>query len=673
MKHIFFLPFILVSHFSFSQLKYPGNAPGKAKAFMSSQEVSLENDAVKMVFQVKGNRMHPLSFTDKANHHTLDLLPLAWFELTLRNGGEISAQNFQFLNKPTIKSTPIWKKSARYSDHLSGKMIQASFINPSTGFIIKWQAILTDGANYIRQRWAFQTKDSLPIVKYSMLEVPSASTIKEGTVDGSPLVCKQMFFALEHPMSQNQMKKEKAISYLPWQNALQPTDSLVINTVSGVTPANQLRRGFLYYIERERAHPYRPYLHYNSWYDLSWADRKMEESSCLDRIKMYGDSLIKKRNVKMKAFLFDDGWDNNSSLWQVSKSFPDGFVSMKNLAENYGAELGLWLSPWGGYDSAKLERLKYGRLQNPPFETNKNGFSLSGPVYFQRFKNVTINFMLKDNVSIFKFDGVGAGNGANGAGLAYQKDIEALLLLTKKLRAVNPDLYLSLTVGTWPSPYWLYYGDALWRAGGDFGMIGKGDKRQQWITYRDAESYKNIVKRAPLFPLNSVMLHGIDISTLGNPAALEMDEKDISDGIWSFFGSGTSLQELYINPHLLTPAMWDCLAVAARWSQNNAKVLQDVHWIGGDPAKEEIYGYAGWKPGKGIFTLRNPSDKAQTITIDVQKIFELPLNSAAYFTLASAKNTNDNATQIKVEKGKSFTVALLPFEVRVYNAVPVKN
>ena len=550
---------------------------------------------------------------------------------------------------------------------------EASFVNPSSGISIKWEATLRDGSNYIKQKWAFHIRDSSSIIRYTMLEVPAASTIQDGMVDGSPLVSKEMFFALEHPMSKNEINKEKAVSYLPWQNALQHADSLVITTVSGVTPVNQLRRGFLYYLERERAHPYRPYLHYNSWYDLSWIDRKLKEDSCLDRLKMYRDSLIEKRHVPMKAFLFDDGWDNDSTLWKVNSNFPYGFTKMDHLAATFGAHLGLWLSPWGGYGESQKQRLKYGRMQHPPFETNSNGFSLAGPVYFKRFREVTTNFILKDGVSIFKFDGVGAGNGASGAGLTYQKDIEALLMLTKDLRKVNPDLYLSLTVGTWPSPYWLYYGDAIWRAGSDFGFMGTGDKRQQWITYRDGESYKNVVKRAPLFPLNSVMLHGINISEVGYPKQLEMDFKDIADGIWSFFGSGTSLQELYVNPHLLTPSMWDCLAAAARWSQNNSDVLQDVHWIGGDPAKEEIYGYAAWQPGKGVFTLRNPSTKSQTISIDVQKIFELPENSSSYFTLSDAIHPGNILDKMEVKKGRSFTVTLAPFELKIWDAISVKK
>ena len=673
LRILFFIFFILGTvQYSFSQVTYPGKLPGKAVALHSANLFSLENNVVKIVFEIKQDQLHLVNFRDKANSNSIDLLPLKWFFLIMKDGEIISDKDFELVAQPLIKTIVPQKKSAKYSERLSGKSIEATFINRSFGLTINWEAKLTDAANYIQQRWSFHTKDTLPIVKYTMLEVPAASVLQDGTVDGTPLVFKQMFFAVEHPMSHNEINNDVAVSFLPTQNILHSSDSVVLTTVMGVTPANQLRRGFLYYVERERAHPYRPYLHYNSWYDLSWSDRKMEEASCLDRIRIYGDSLVKKRHVPLKAFLFDDGWDNDATLWQLSKNFPNGFTNMQHLAKNYGADLGLWISPWGGYDPSQSERLKYRRMQHPPFETNENGFSLAGPVYFKRFKEVTTDFIKRQGVSIFKFDGVGAGNGASGAGLDYQKDIEALLSLTKQLRTEKPDLYLSLTVGTWPSPYWLYYGDAIWRAGSDFGLKGKGSKRQQWITYRDGESFKNVVERAPLFPLNSVMLHGINIANVGYPAQLEMDEKNISDEIWAFFASGTSLQELYVNPHLLTTPMWDQLAAAAIWSQKNSDILQDVHWVGGDPEKDEVYGYAAWSPRKGVLSLRNPSDQPKTFIIDVEKIFELPKNSVSSYMFKDAIHMNVSSG-LKAEKGKIFSVTLDPYELKIWDAIPIKK
>ena len=57
------------------------------------------------------------------------------------------------------------------------------------------------------------------------------------------------------------------------------------------------------------------------------------------------------------------------------KDFRD--VAGKKRAEQYHSAVGAWLSPWGGYGSAKEERMKYGREQG--FETNARGFSLAGP------------------------------------------------------------------------------------------------------------------------------------------------------------------------------------------------------------------------------------------------------------------------------------------------------
>jgi hypothetical protein len=265
---------------------------------------------------------------------------------------------------------------------------------------------------------------------------------------------------------------------------------------------------------------------------------------------------------------------------------------------------------------------------------------------------------------MFKFDGVGAGNGASGASITYQKDIEAFLKLITGLRSEKPDLYLSLTVGTWPSVYWLKYGDAIWRAGDDTGLDGEGPKRQQWITYKDGQAYKNIVKRAPLFPLNSIMYHGICIADNGLPGSLEVDNKDINDEIWAFFGTGTSLQELYINPHKLNSNNWDCLRDASNWSKANAEALADTHWVGGDPSKGEVYGYAGWADKKGVLTLRNPTAHAKIFIVNVKNVLDLPAGFTSDYQFYDAKSK----TKKQLYTGNNFPVKLAPFEVMVMDA-----
>jgi hypothetical protein len=123
--------------------------------------------------------------------------------------------------------------------------------------------------------------------------------------------------------------------------------------VFGVVPEGQLRRGFLYYIERERVHPYRPFLHYNSWYDIGYGAEKIQPGQFAEVVELFGKELIQKRGVAMQSFVLDDGWDDPASLWLFHEGYPDGFTPLRRMVEKYDSVLGAWLSPFGGYGKAK--------------------------------------------------------------------------------------------------------------------------------------------------------------------------------------------------------------------------------------------------------------------------------------------------------------------------------
>lgn len=638
-----------------AQVFYDGK-PGKASAgAVGTDSIVLENNVLRVVFSKGKGRIAPGSFEDKVGKEVLRLAGSPLFEIGLLGGEVVSSDGFDV--EGSLRTA---------GGDGDGKEFAADLVNRRLGVTVHWQVILRDGSNYVRQLLTFSARDSVAISRVSLIKFGHASVFtKSGIVDGLPILHNNMFFGLEHPMSQVEIDGKYSVIGLPRSGALTPAEPVGLSSVWGVAPKGQLRRGFLYYVERERARPYNQFLHYNSWFDLSWEDRTLNDSLCLDRIKVFGDSLITRRHTKLRGFLFDDGWDNYKTLWQFNSGFPDGFTHVKDAAAALGAGIGVWMSPWGGYDIRKPQRIEYGSKQVPPFETNDNGFTLTGPVYYDRFKAVTGNFIQKFDVSIFKFDGVGAGNGASGAGVKYQRDIEAFLRLITDLRRQKPSIYLSLTIGTWPSMYFLKYGDAIWRAGDDTGLEegADGSKRQQWITYRSAKTYENIVQRSPLYPLNAVMYHGIAIADQGLPGKLTMDDKEIADDIWSFFGTGTALQEMYINPHKLNHANWDELAAAIHWVRGNEDILADVHWVGGSPAKKEIYGYAAWNNGKGMLMLRNPSKEKKTFLIDVAKVFDLPPGVSDNYSFSDARNSTR-----PVLSGKKVNIVLAPFQVVVMNA-----
>jgi hypothetical protein len=426
-----------------------------------------------------------------------------------------------------------------------------------------------------------------------------------------------------------------------------------------------MRRDFLAYVERERAHPYRTFLHYNSWYDLGYFT-PYDEVGVLDRVNLFGHELTQKRGVKLDSFLFDDGWDNHKSLWKFNDGFPNGFASVKEAAEKYGADPGIWMSPWGGYSTPKKERIEFGNAAG--YEIVKNGYALSGPKYYAAFRDVCMDMIHKYGVNQFKFDGTGNVDSVF-PGSSFDSDFAAAIHLIGELRATKPDIFINLTTGTWPSPFWLIYADSIWRGGEDDGAAGIGMFRERWITYRDAQTYRGIVQNGPLFPLNSLMLHGM-IYAKHRKQLDEDPGNDFRNEIRSYFGTGTQLQEMYITPSLLSDSNWDDLAEAAKWSRANAEVVKDTHWIGGDPAWLEVYGWASWTPGKGILVLRNPSDQAKTIGVKLQDAFELPSGAAQEYFAKSPWKEDASRPAIVLRAQQAHEFHLAPFEVVTFDVTP---
>jgi hypothetical protein len=125
-----------------------------------------------------------------------------------------------------------------------------------------------------------------------------------------------------------------------------------------------------------------------------------------------------------------------------------------------------------------------------------------------------------------------------------------------------------------------------------------------------------------------------------------------------------------VTPSRLTSKDWDVLAEAARWSRTNAAVLKDTHWIGGDPAKLEVYGWASWTPQKAIVVMRNPSDRVQEFSLDVGQAFELPLHAPQNYRAHSPWAADQAAVPLDLRAGHAQRFQLKPFQVLTLEAEP---
>jgi hypothetical protein len=649
----------------YAQVSYLyGAQPGQADAELVESKVVLKNSMFMAEWSTNGGTLGRGSFgSPKRDEGTMALGDV--FTMVFADGKTLRASSMKISDPPRVLNLDAHGGASRLEDHFIGKRVLVTLEDAASNLTAIWSADLRDGDNYVRQEVSFACPAGCAIREVRLLDFNAPGAEVVGSVKGSPIVRGNMFLCFEHPLSRCVVQEQQARCYIERELPLRAGQAVRYSSVIGVAPAGQMRRAFLNYVERERAHPYRPFLHYNSWYDIGYGNR-YDQAAALDVISAFGSELHEKRGVQLDSFLFDDGWDDPRSLWNFDSGFANGFAPLKAAAAKYGAAPGIWLSPWGGYDVAKEQRLKYGKQQG--FETNQGGFALSGPKYFARFREVTLDFIRQYGINQFKIDGTGNVNSVFPKS-EFDSDFHAAIRLIEEWRKQKPGIFVNLTTGTYPSPFWLRYADSIWRGGEDHSFAGVGPWREKWITYRDADTYSGIVKQGPLFPLNSLMLHGIIYARHAEHLGDDPDHV-FPHEVQDYFATGTQVQEMYISHALLTPEDWDTLAEAANWSRHNSAVLVDTHWIGGDPGKLEVYGWAAWTPEKGIVTLRNPSDKPQTFSLDVGKAFELPDNATHKFTAHSPWKRDRRNAALPLAAGDLHCFQLRPFEVLTLEVVP---
>jgi hypothetical protein len=639
-------------------------APGKAIAVNRGNNYILSNQIIEATWALSGNQLANVAVTDKLHKTTLHLSNP--FSLLLKDGTIYRTDNLRVDGAPQMLAIAPKPDASRYSDRVAGEQFDLPLATRDGNLRVTWSIVLRDGSHYVRQFVTLKAgRQDVPIshVELFDLQLPGAHVL--GSVKGSPIVAGNLFLGFEHPLSDSKVLNDRATATIDRELPLKAGQSVTYSSVIGVTQSGQLRRDFLNYIERERAHPYRTFLHYNSWYDLGYFNA-YDEAGALDRINTFGRELHEKRGVTLSSFMFDDGWDDHASLWSFNKGFPKGFTPVRDAANKYEASPGIWMSPWGGYDIPKKERIQYGKAAG--FEIVDNGFALSGPKYYAHFRDVCLEMIRKYGVNQFKFDGTGNADSVF-PGSSFDSDFSAAIHLIGELREVKPDIYINLTTGTYPSPFWLLYADSIWRGGEDDSVAGVGPYRERWITYRDADTYDEVVKGGPLYPLNSLMLHGI-IYAQHHKQLSKDPSNSFRNEVHDYFGNGTQLQEMYITPSLLSSTNWDDLAEAANWSRSNADVLKDTHWIGGDPAWLEVYGWASWTPKKGILVLRNPSDHPQSMRVDIQDAFELPTGAAQKYSAKSPWKDDAGKSSTELQARVPHEFQLAPFEVLTLDVTP---
>lgn len=663
----------------FPQEKQAGNASLVAERGV----YTLQNDLLKAHFVVKNNHL----FFDGCEQ--LGLLPESeLFSILLADGREVPASSMYLKSVEELNLTPA-EGAAKGSLKLNGKAIEAHFTFEDLSIV--WRAVLRDGSHYLRTEMDINANKDVAMrgiiaMKYSFNNKFSKQLPHVvGNTRGAVIANDKIFAGLETPMGINTVASaptvETSVLQGLWsrQTTLQAGKTWNVGAVVGLIAKDQARRSFLAYSERERAVPWRATPVYISWYELNIDRNNSEDYSenmtinqCVDVIKHWNKDFFKKYKKNVKTFVFDDGWDQYG-LWTFNKNFPNGFKEIDKEARKMGSGIGAWLGPVGGYGQSGTYRRNYWK--------DKGGMQLSNPAYYKTFLDACTNMINSYDFRFFKFDGISAQASAIGpdAGARGDENAEAIINIEREVRKIKPDIFLNTTVGTWASPFWFQFTDAVWRQVADYNVIGnQGSDRERWITYRDHLVYQNFVQNSPLCPINTLMTHGFILSKWG-AVSKDMDYEGIVRELRCAFACGSGMVELYNDYELMNKinkgALWKDLAECIDWQEANADVLPDIHWVGGHPwdgKKANIYGWAAWNGKKAVFTLRNPAAYEQTIKLTLRKALDIPAYVKTTITL------NDGFSQevlggLKVNEpidiDKELTLTLPKSSVFVYNGV----
>lgn len=671
MKPSSLLPVALVAApFAAHAAELPGMTPGVAEVARSGESVTLKNAVFSASWTVRDGRPEPAEISDLTAGLKLSQAGRPLFRLKTE-AGEISSATMRPVGGIRVSDIAANPRAPRACDRFAGKAVTASFSDAASGITVHWRALLRDGSNYVRQEFVITGTKPATIVELALQDVAVPGAKQVGTVPGSPVTAGNLFFGVEQPMTKNTVAPDGFSSGFACRLPVDAKAKYAFGTVAGVAPAGQMRRGFQYYLERERARAATPFLHFNGWYDMG---TNVTEANLTKAITGFGEELVRKRGVRLDSFVLDDGWDDNGgSFWGFDKKkLPNGLKPVRDLAAKYGSRLGIWISPLGGYGEAPRRIANAAKLGL--VEKDSKSLDLAYEPYYNWYRDKSLELMRKEGANYFKWDKAGEG---------VSPHFMALLRVARELHEADPALYMNVTVGTWPSPFWLNHIDCTWRDGADVFWIGKGDKREQWITFRDDTNLGYVQNRAPLYPLNSIMLHGVvlgrhyqakDVSTAGN---------DLKHEVRSFFATGTMMQELYLTPDMMSKEGWDCVAESAKWARANAATLADARIFGGKPARHtgkragpdgkdvheyEVspYGYASWSSKKSIVMVRNPDEKPRDITFDIAAALELPASEMSAKKTFVASYADQRVKSFEAKPGDPVTLSLEPFEVLVF-------
>ena len=183
-----------------------GNSLGAFPVAAGSDIVGLANPFLDAQWTLDVGRIAALTLTNKHTDQTLRLETGHLPRIVLDDGRIVDLAAL-------TPATPVHRKTTRFC---------AAFKDDASGLEIRWSAELDDAANYLIQTLQLTAGQDTKIKELVFVDAPIDGARQVGQVDGSVVVCGDVFLAVEHPLAKNTVDKDSHVRCaLPRGNVLQ--------------------------------------------------------------------------------------------------------------------------------------------------------------------------------------------------------------------------------------------------------------------------------------------------------------------------------------------------------------------------------------------------------------------------------------------------------------------
>lgn len=438
--------------------------------------------------------------------------------------------------------------------------------------------------------------------------------------------------------------------YITWKNVTGVANSSVIS---------QVRNCFLNYIEDIKL-PSKMRINYNSWYD--WEQTITSDKICASFEKM-NEGFLKAGLRTPDTYAIDDGWNaygemdnekttpNKSGFWEFNAKFPNGLKEAKKVVDKNGANLGLWISPKGGwlYCTQMADVVEKSGMGMK----NEYGYGIitGDSVYIHHMRDFMLDVQREYNLNYWKIDGffhllpqdtktgryiTGGYKGMYHVTEHWERWLKVLKELYEDAKSRGTDLWLNLTSRTKPSPWFLQFCNSVWITHGEDQydlMIDERDvKLEKQMNYRDNIYYENFYERQYQFPAYAYFNHDPSYGKSRFEPNCATDE-EFRIYLYMIAMRGAYLWDmLYSAENLDVGNKWAINTEVLSFAETHQKTLGNSMIFGERPSTGGCIGYSAWdeEAGEGFLAVRNPSGEEKTLMINLTSDIGVPENVKDY-------------------------------------------